>query len=64
MQTFYVLTIFFVLGGEPHVEAKITESQTQCQVAGIQAMQAMMATPGIEAPQFVCNRARWQERGA
>jgi hypothetical protein len=64
MKTFYILTMFFIVGGEPYAETQITESQQHCQIAGIRAMQAMMATPEIEAPQFICTRARVQERGA
>jgi len=64
MTVYYILTMFFVMSGEPYAETKITESQQHCQIAGIRAMQAMMATPEIESPQFICNRARVQEREA
>ena len=62
--SFYVLTVFFMMGGEAHAEARVTASLQECQIAGIQIMQAMTFDERVDGPQFICNRARAPERGA
>ena len=62
--TFYVLTVFFMLGGEAHAEARVTASLQECHIAGIKMMQAMTFDERVDGPQFICNRARAPEREA
>lgn len=64
MQTFYILTVFFMLSGEPYAETKITDSLDACREAGITITRTLMMEDTVSAPQVICNRARVQDEGA
>ena len=64
MQTFYILTVFFMFNGEPYADTKITESLDACREAGIEITRSLMVEETVSAPQVICNRARVQDEGA
>jgi hypothetical protein len=64
MQPLFILTLFWMLGGQPQVEARIYTTVQECQLAGFISVRAMNSDKKISLQRYTCTSTGWLAQGA